>query len=52
MYTTLYCTLCTILYCTLQVSKVVAREYESNSSRAEYNNKKQTPFLYSTLTHR
>jgi len=35
-----------------KVNKVVAREYESNSSRSEFNHKKQTPFIYSTLTHR
>jgi len=35
-----------------KVGKVVAREYESNSSRSEFNHKKQTPFIYSTLTHR
>jgi hypothetical protein len=29
---------------------VVGREYESNSSTPEYNLKKQTPFIYSTLT--
>jgi len=35
-----------------KVGQVVAREYESNSSRTEYNHKKQTPFVYSTLTNR
>jgi caspase 7 len=33
-----------------EVNKVVAEEYESNSSRPEFNDKKQTPFIYSTLT--
>lgn len=33
-------------------SKRVAREYESSSSREEFNNKKQTPFFYSTLTQK
>merc|ERR1712198_246480 len=28
-----------------KVNKVVAREYESNSSRSEFNHKKQTPFI-------
>ena len=32
------------------VGRRVAREYESLSSRKEFNNKKQTPFFYSTLT--
>lgn len=35
-----------------KVAKVVATEYESNSSRAEFNNKKQIPFIYSTLTNK
>jgi len=35
-----------------KVSKVVATEYESNSSRTEFNNKKQIPFIYSTLTNK
>jgi hypothetical protein len=34
----------------MQVTRVVGREYESNSNNSEYNLKKQTPFLYSTLT--
>ncbi len=34
------------------VNLKVTREYESSSSRPEFNNKKQTPFLYSTLTHK
>ena len=33
-------------------SNRVAREYESSSSREEFNNKKQTPFFYSTLTQK
>ncbi len=33
-------------------AKRVAREYESSSSRKEFNNKKQTPFFYSTLTQK
>merc|ERR1711915_961072 len=32
-----------------KVNKVVALDYESNSSRPEFNNKKQIPFIYSTL---
>ena len=36
----------------LQVSQVVARDYESNSSRPEHNNKKQIPFIYSTLVNK
>ena len=32
------------------VGRRVSREYESMSSRKEFNNKKQTPFFYSTLT--
>ena len=32
-----------------KVNQVVAVKYESNSSRQEFNNKKQTPFIYSTL---
>ena len=32
-----------------KVNQVVAVRYESNSSRQEFNNKKQTPFIYSTL---
>ena len=32
-----------------KVNQVVALRYESNSSRQEFNNKKQTPFIYSTL---
>jgi len=35
-----------------KVAKVVATEYESNSSRSEFNNKKQIPFIYSTLTNK
>ena len=35
-----------------KVSKVVALDYESNSSRPEYNNKKQIPFIYSTLINK
>lgn len=31
------------------VSQRVSKEYESMSSRKEFNNKKQTPFFYSTL---
>ncbi len=34
------------------VNLKVTREYESSSSRPEFNDKKQTPFLYSTLTHK
>lgn len=33
-----------------QVNRRVTHEYESNSSRKEFNHKKQTPFFYSTLT--
>lgn len=33
-----------------QVSNRVANEYESSSSRRDFNFKKQTPFFYSTLT--
>jgi hypothetical protein len=33
-----------------RVNKRVTREYESHSSRRDFNNKKQTPFFYSTLT--
>jgi hypothetical protein len=33
-------------------AKCVTREYESSSSRKEFNNKKQTPFFYSTLTQK
>ena len=32
-----------------KVNQVVAIKYESNSSRQEFNNKKQTPFIYTTL---
>ena len=32
------------------VARRVTTEYESMSSRKEFNNKKQTPFFYSTLT--
>ena len=32
------------------VARRVTQEYESMSSRKEFNNKKQTPFFYSTLT--
>ena len=32
------------------VNKKVTQEYESQSSRREFNHKKQTPFFYSTLT--
>ncbi len=35
-----------------EVNRVVADEYESNSSRPEFNDKKQTPFIYSTLTYK
>ena len=35
-----------------KVAKVVATQYESNSSRSEFNNKKQIPFIYSTLTNK
>jgi len=35
-----------------KVAKVVAFEYESNSSRSEFNNKKQIPFIYSTFTNK
>jgi len=35
-----------------KVSQVVARDYESNSSRPEHNNKKQIPFIYSTLVNK
>lgn len=31
------------------VQKRVANEYESSSSKREFNNKKQIPFFYSTL---
>ena len=31
---------------------MVVQEYESSSSRPEFNNKKQTPFIYSTLTYK
>ena len=39
-------------YFAIQVSQVVARDYESNSSRPEHNNKKQIPFIYSTLVNK
>jgi len=32
------------------VNRRITKEYESNSSRSEFNHKKQTPFFYSTLT--
>ena len=32
------------------VNKKVGIEYESQSSRRDFNHKKQTPFFYSTLT--
>ena len=32
------------------VNKKVSQEYESQSSRRDFNHKKQTPFFYSTLT--
>ena len=32
------------------INKKVSQEYESQSSRREFNHKKQTPFFYSTLT--
>ena len=35
-----------------KVAQVVSRQYESNSSRQEFNNKKQIPFIYSTLTNK
>ena len=31
---------------------MVSVEYESSSSRPEFNYKKQTPFIYSTLTRK
>lgn len=34
------------------VNRKVAVEYESTSSRADFNDKKQTPFVYTTLTHK
>ncbi len=34
------------------VNLTVAREYESSSSRPEFNDKKQTPFVFSTLTRK
>ena len=34
------------------VGRRVTREYESVSSRKEFNNKKQTPFFYSTLRYK
>jgi hypothetical protein len=34
------------------VAKVVCTEYISSSSREEFNDKKQSPFFYSTLTHK
>ena len=34
------------------VNKKVASYYESNSSRADYTAKKQTPFVYSTLMYK
>ena len=33
-------------------SKRVAIDYESSSSRKDFNNKKQTPFFYSTLRYK
>ena len=33
-----------------KVCRQVTKEYESMSSRREFNNKKQTPFFYSTLS--
>ena len=41
-----------VMFCHVQVSQVVAMDYESNSSRQEFNNKKQIPFLYSTLIYK
>lgn len=35
-----------------KVSMVVSREYESNSAYQEYNQKKQVPFIHSTLTNK
>jgi len=35
-----------------KVARVVAREYESNSSNKDFNAKKQIPFIYSTLTNK
>ena len=32
------------------MNRRITKEYESNSSRSEFNHKKQTPFFYSTLT--
>ena len=43
---------CFVTFCHVQVSQVVAMDYESNSSRQEFNNKKQIPFLYSTLIYK
>ena len=34
------------------ISKRVSIEYESSSSKKEFNNKKQTPFFYSTLRYK
>ena len=34
------------------VAKRVSIEYESSSSKKEFNNKKQTPFFYSTLRYK
>jgi len=35
-----------------KVGRVIAREYESNSSYKDFNQKKQMPFIYSTLTNK
>ena len=35
-----------------KVARVIAREYESNSSFKDFNQKKQIPFMYSTLTNK
>lgn len=34
------------------VNQKVVEEYESSSSRREFSAKKQTPFIYSTLTYK
>ena len=34
------------------ITKRVSIEYESSSSKKEFNNKKQTPFFYSTLRYK
>ncbi len=33
-------------------NRLVTREYESSSSHPDFNDKKQTPFFYSTLTYK